>query len=251
MLPEDDFLSLALLYHLNSEPRLKDDDLIERAYEVEYKQIAAREPTIMLPRAKVNSPLAGLVARRQSNRNYALTSMQANVLSSILLRTYSLNMDRKHAGSDMFSRTVPSAGGLYPLEVYVAVERVDNLQDGLYHYNIMDHGLELMRKGKILVRLGDIALGQDILATANIVFIFSAVFARTLRKYGPRGYRYVLFEAGHAAQNCCLAATEYDLGSLCIGGFKDSLLNSLIEVDGFTEAAVYCVAVGYPEDKSS
>jgi SagB-type dehydrogenase family enzyme len=87
---------------------------------------------------------------------------------------------------------------------------------------------------------------QDFFVAANVVAIFSAVFERTLKKYGPRGYRYILFEAGHAAQNLCLVAAELGLGSLPLGGFLDSRLNAFLGLDGLAEAALYGVAVGYP-----
>jgi SagB-type dehydrogenase family enzyme len=74
--------------------------------------------------------------------------------------------------------------------------------------------------------------------------ILAAVFQRTLKKYGPRGYRYVLFEAGHAAQNVCLLATELDLGSICTGGFYDGRLNRYLGLDGTSEAVLYLVGLG-------
>jgi SagB-type dehydrogenase family enzyme len=72
------------------------------------------------------------------------------------------------------------------------------------------------------------------------------VFKRTLTKYGPRGYRYVLLEAGHVALNLCLLAGEHQLGSLCVGGFLDAKLNRFLGLDGINEAIVYCVGAGYP-----
>ena len=73
----------------------------------------------------------------------------------------------------------------------------------------------------------------------------TAVFDPTLRKYGARGYRFVLFEAGHAAQNLCLLATEQGLASLCVGGFMDGALNSFVGLDGRARAVVYCVGLGH------
>jgi SagB-type dehydrogenase family enzyme len=81
---------------------------------------------------------------------------------------------------------------------------------------------------------------------ANAVVFLSAVFDRTLHKYGPRGYRYILFEAGHVAQNACLLATERGLASLCVGGFIDARVNRLLELDPRVEGTIYCVAIGHP-----
>jgi SagB-type dehydrogenase family enzyme len=81
---------------------------------------------------------------------------------------------------------------------------------------------------------------------ANVLLFLGAVFARTQKKYGPRGYRYVLLEAGHAAQNVCLAAAEGGLGSLCIGGYLDGKLNAMLGLEDGKAGVVYVVGIGYP-----
>jgi SagB-type dehydrogenase family enzyme len=81
---------------------------------------------------------------------------------------------------------------------------------------------------------------------ANVVFFLAAVFQRTQKKYGPRGYRYVLLEAGHVAQNICLLAVEQGLGSLCMGGYADGRLNRALGLSQLEEGIVYSVAVGWP-----
>jgi SagB-type dehydrogenase family enzyme len=79
---------------------------------------------------------------------------------------------------------------------------------------------------------------------ANLILFLSAVFARSQKKYGPRGYRYIMLEAGHAAQNICLSAVEQGLGSLCMGGFLDGGLNNFLGLDSITETVIYSEAVG-------
>jgi SagB-type dehydrogenase family enzyme len=140
---------------------------------------------------------------------------------------------------------VPSAGGLYPLELYAATQSIDGLADGLYHYQSLDHTLEPLKATTAVKDLGDLLLGQYFLDTANVALIFTAVFERTLKKYGPRGYRYVLFEAGHAAQNASLLAGESGVASVCVGGFRDGRLNEYLGLDGRSEAALYVVGLGY------
>ena len=76
--------------------------------------------------------------------------------------------------------------------------------------------------------------------------LFVAVLDRTLHKYGARGYRYILLEAGHAAQNLCLLAAERGLSSLCAGGFIDTRINALLDLTQGREAVVYCVGTGHP-----
>ena len=91
-------------------------------------------------------------------------------------------------------------------------------------------------------------LGQPFLEGANLVVFIAAVFDRTLRKYGPRGYRYILLEAGHVAQSICLLAQEAGLASLCVGGYLDGDLNAVLELEATEESVVYCIGVGYPGD---
>ena len=84
----------------------------------------------------------------------------------------------------------------------------------------------------------------------NVIVFLAAVFCRSQKKYGPRGYRYILLEAGHVAQTLCLGATERGLGTLCMGGFRDARLNRWLGLDGIDEAVVYSVAIGHPADRA-
>ena len=76
------------------------------------------------------------------------------------------------------------------------------------------------------------------------MIVLAARLDPTLRKYGPRGYRYLMLESGHIAQNITLLAAERNLSSVCMGGFEDSELNAALGLDGVSHAAFYCVAVG-------
>jgi SagB-type dehydrogenase family enzyme len=251
-LPADDATSLALLYHLNSQPWLDGYPPTDQSYEVPYREIADPDNLIALPQSDKESILANLLLTRRSCRNYLACPMQAAKLSTLLQASYAIIQRRQlPTGLRTFSRPVPSAGGAYPLEVYIVTQQVFGVEDGLYNYSIFDHGLEPMRSGALLEELADILLGQYFLVNANAIIIFSAVFRRTLRKYGARGYRYILLEAGHAAHSLCLTAAEQGLGSLCMGEFSDAELNRFLGVDGETEAAVYCVAVGYTAERAT
>jgi SagB-type dehydrogenase family enzyme len=246
MIPAEDRTALALLYHLNSEPWLNEKALEDPPYEVQYKEMTGFGQPVVLPKSKSTALLAQLLLKRRSCRNYQRREMPLAELAAILGEAYAITqLNRLPNGLSFFSRSVPSAGGLYPLEVYVLSQRVKEVADGIYHYNIPNHHLEPLRMGNCFSELGGYLVDQYYLVNANAIIIFSAVFGRTLTKYGARGYRYILLEAGHAAQNLCLLAAEQGLGSLCIGGFFDARLNRFLGLDGTTEAAVYCVVVGY------
>jgi len=117
--------------------------------------------------------------------------------------------------------------------------------DGLYHYNVRRHDLEPLKAGGWFEELDGSLLMAPLVRGANLLIFLGAVFARTQKKYGPRGYRYITLEAGHVAQNVCLGALEQGLGTLCMGGYRDGQLNRFLGLDGMREAVVYSVAAGY------
>lgn len=143
-------------------------------------------------------------------------------------------------------RTAPSAGALYPIEIYLVVNKVAELEPGIYHYSIRKHALELLKSGDFRGRITPAGLKQEMLGQAGATFILSAIFDRTRHKYGERGFRYVYIEAGHISQNIALQAVSMGLGSVTVGAFLDEKVNQLINVDGVNEAAVYLHAVGTP-----
>jgi SagB-type dehydrogenase family enzyme len=246
LLDADDSRSLALLYHLNSEPWLNPEGYDDESYEIDFKRMAADRDSIALPRSDVGA-LGELIARRTSCRLYEPRPLALEDLSAILAGTYGLTrVVALPSGLESPARAVPSAGALYPLELYLLLEQVESLEDGLYHYNVLEHGLEPIQLSVGREAVARYFLAAPLLENANAVVVMSAVFDRTLQKYGPRGYRYVLIEAGHAAQNLCLLSAERNLATLCVGGFVDSGLNRFLGLDPRVEAAVYCVGLGHP-----
>ena len=246
MIPYDDPTTLSLLFHLNSEPWLNLEAYEAAVYEIEYKELVSPGEALALP-APEDSPLLKLLERRRSCRQYKVRSMPLDVFSTVLKAAYGIVRMTRMPGSDEngLFRTVPSAGGLFPLEIFCATQKIQGVGDGLHHYNVRDHSLETIRAGNIFADLNEAMLAEPLIQNANTVIFLTAEFARSQKKYGPRGYRYMLLEAGHAAQNICLAATEQGLGSLCIGGFIDSKLNQYLGFDGVGEAVLYALAVGY------
>jgi SagB-type dehydrogenase family enzyme len=178
------------------------------------------------------------IEMRRSRREYASGPLEMGELSVLV-----------HAASGVTDpsrgfRAAPSAGALYPIETYVVVHNAEGLEQGLYHYAVADHELEQLRVDDLRARMMIAGLGQEMLGRAQVCFILTAVFGRTRQKYRERTYRYVMLEAGHISQNLYLAATSLGLGACAIGAFLDNQLNSLLDVDGQEEAAVYMVTVG-------
>jgi SagB-type dehydrogenase family enzyme len=138
-------------------------------------------------------------------------------------------------------RTAPSAGALYPLEIYAAT------QDGLFRYQPEDHSLERVLDYDPRPDLCQAALGQDSVRDAPLVIIITAVFSRTAQRYGDaRTPQYVYLEAGHAAQNIHLQAVALELGSVPIGAFHDDQVSEVMSLPA-DETPLYLIPVGYPK----
>lgn len=142
-------------------------------------------------------------------------------------------------------RTAPSAGALYPLEVYIAVGNVDGLAAGVYKYDPAVHGLRAVLKKDVRKSLARVALRQEWVGEGAIALVFAAVYERTTRKYGKRGIRYVHMEAGHAAQNVYLQAQALGLGTVLVGAFVDSRVKRLLHMQD-AEQPLSIMPVGKP-----
>lgn len=143
-----------------------------------------------------------------------------------------------------FRRAAPTAGATYPIEVYPVVMRVAGLPAGVYHYATSDHSLEFLRAGRFGRHLAVWTLYQPYIADTSVLFVMAGFPDRIRPRYGERGYRYMLLEAGHIAQNLNLLGTAYGLGVLCNGGFVDAAISRLLGLDGVTQLPLYITAVG-------
>lgn len=192
--------------------------------------------------ATQTSSMDEALRNRRSVRRFAPGPMALADLSFLLWAATGI---RESRGGHSF-RTAPSAGALYPIETYVAVNSVEGLPQGLYHYNVRAHALEQLRAGPIGDEVSRAALDQDMCAEAPVVLIHSAVFERTVWKYGQRGYRYVYLDAGHVSAQMSLAAASMGLGSCQIAAIYDDEMNRLLGVDGVKESVLYMSVVGRP-----
>ena len=181
--------------------------------------------------------VAQALEQRRSLREYADRAMTAEELAWVI-----------HAATGITStqgyRAAPSAGALYPVETYVAVNRVEGIDPGVYHVDVRAQALEPVRRGSAAGDLMVAGLGQGFLREAPVVLVLTGVFQRSRWKYRARHYRYVCWEGGHVAQNVYLAAEAAGLGACMVGAFLDGMVNDLVRVDGRTEAALGLVALG-------
>lgn len=140
-------------------------------------------------------------------------------------------------------RTSPSAGALYPLELYVVTGRVKDLPPAIYKYKPGQHALVKIISGDKRSELSYAALRQGAIRRAPAVLLFSAVYKRTTDKYGQRGIRYVHMEVGHAAQNVCLQALALGLQTAVIGAFRDAEVKDIAHLPD-NEQPLYFIPVG-------
>jgi SagB-type dehydrogenase family enzyme len=146
---------------------------------------------------------------------------------------------------DFEVRPVPSAGARYPLELHLIVWSVAGLERGTYRYLPSGHSLERTGRPVPPEGVGTLFLGQPYLAGASAVTVLAATLPLTLARYGDRGYRYILFEAGHIAQNLNLATSALGLGSLNLGGFLDQAVAQALHL--IVQVPLYGVALGRPK----
>lgn len=192
------------------------------------------------PIALSKSTLDDVLKKRKSVRDFSDEPISQNQLSYLLWA--STGIQRKEYGYEF--RTTPSAGALYPIETYLVINKVEEINSGVYHYAIKDHALEQLKQGDFSVDIAKAALDQYMCKSACVVFIWTAVFNRCKCKYGQRAYRYIYLDAGHIAQNLALASTSLELGCCHIAALYDDEVNKIINVDGNEESVVYMSVVG-------
>jgi len=196
------------------------------------------EGPIKLTQVKQDTELNRLIYNRQSVRNYNNNPLQFDIFSNIIWSAEGINVD----GVSGPTRTSPSAGATNPLTIYAAVSNVEELESGLYKYNIRDHTLSPQLNQNISSELAQAALGQAPVREAALVVIISADYESTTNRYGERGIKYVHMEAGMAAQNVLLTAQQYGLGAVVIGAFEN---NKIKEVMGeIPETPLLIIPIG-------
>ena len=175
---------------------------------------------------------AGSVAealnRRESVRNFSDAAPGIEEAALLLWAAAGMKVE----GETGPTRTAPSAGGAYPLEIYLLAGNIEGLDRGVYRYDPGLHGLQMLVAQDERTELAEAALGQSFIADAPLVIVLVAHYERTTGRYGERGERYVLIDAGHVSQNISLQAVELGLGSVIVGAFDDREVAEIISTEG-------------------
>jgi SagB-type dehydrogenase family enzyme len=199
---------------------------------------AASQDTIQLPEARTdgNTSVEQALLTRRSVRSSKDALLDLAEISQLVWSAQGITSARGF-------RTSPSAGALYPLELYVVAGRVKDLPSAIYKYKPCQHALVKIISGDKRSELSQAALRQGAIKRAPAALLFSAVYERTTGKYGQRGIRYVHMEVGHAAQNVCLQAKAFGLQTVVIGAFRDSEVKNVAHLPA-NEHPLYFVPVG-------
>jgi SagB-type dehydrogenase family enzyme len=188
------------------------------------------------PRYESNVSVEEALTMRRSIREYTSQPLLLQEVSQLLWAAQGITDPRGF-------RTAPSAGALYPLNLYLVVGNVVNLSEGLYKYLPETHEIVKVFDGDIKRELASAAMGQSSVENAPLDLVITAVYERTTGKYGEKGIRYVHIEVGHAAQNLCLQAAAMGLGIVTVGGFDDSEVKEVLNLSE-SEQPLYIIPIG-------
>ena len=244
------------LFHENSKTGryghyVPDDRVAARMMRMTDSLVYEGCPTIDLPdpEAGLDVPLGEALVNRVTPAAIEPVALPLAHLSSILYAGYGVT--RSNDTTDFLRpfRTAPSGGALYPLEIYLTGKHVDGLKAGLYHFSPPQHRLHQLRTGDLAPELsqGLVEFQSGLAFDASVILMITALFERSTFKYGARGYRFAMMEAGHVAQNINLAATALGLGCFNLGGFYDRTVDEFLGIDGLHQSTIYMIALGGEE----
>jgi SagB-type dehydrogenase family enzyme len=196
-----------------------------------------RHKRIALPRPRDQSQTSveNALLRRRSVRDFRDRPLILSELSQLLWAAQGITHRSGY-------RAAPSAGALYPLDVFVLAGNITGIDRGTYKYLPQEHILLNAAAGDKRMPLRHAAFGQPVVSGAAAVLVFCAVYGRTTGKYGERGIRYVHMEAGHAAQNVYLQAVSLQLGTVVLGAFNDEQVKKVLTLR--EEQPLYLMPVG-------
>jgi SagB-type dehydrogenase family enzyme len=226
---------------------------IEYSQEREYPLQAL----VSLPKPAIPDRLFSEVIRnRRSSRRFGKRALTLSQLSTLLFGAIgetgrlTTSFEDGHP-VEASLRTIPSGGALHPTHAFVAIFQHGQLAPGVYHFDVQEHALEFVTHLfetdiDTLLAAFPIHPNPVNLAYASAIFFITTKFWRARTKYGPRGYRYCLQEAGSACQNLSLTAVALDLAHVVLGGFYDDEVHAILQLDGVDHAVITSVAVGTP-----
>lgn len=178
-------------------------------------------------------PLEQTIATRRSIREFAPRPLTPEQIGQLCWAGQGIT-DRSSG-----YRAAPSAGALYPIELYLVT------REGIHHYLPREHALMPHQAGDVRRELQRASIDQDCVGDAPLTIVIAAVVDRSARKYRGRAERYCFIEAGHVAQNILLQATALGLGGVPVGAFEDERVAQVLQLPKDARV-LYLLPIGYP-----
>lgn len=224
-------------------PKVKTKEKVPESWiKVNYKSYPRFSRLILPEPEKLEMCLGKSIKSRRSRRKFSNGSIDLRKLSSLILYSSGIIFISKKDKNNKL-RAYPSAGGRYPIELYLIVNNIESLDKGLYHFNVKENSLEPLLNADLSKKIAKLT-GQDFVKKASVVFLLTGILDRTRIKYGDRGLRYIYMECGHITQNLYLISEALNLSCCSIGGFVDNEINKLLDIQFSSEKTLYLVAIG-------
>jgi len=217
---------------------------VSQNFENEIYNIEGPTYALPIPEFDGNISLETALESRRSRRNFQDKAISLEQLSQILWAAYGITSPNSNSESRGGLRTTPSAGALYPLEIYVIVGNIENLAPGVYKYISETHEIMRVIDGDIRSELSEAVVNSNMVLEAPITIFYSAIFDRTTDTYGERGRNYVYIELGHSAQNIYLQVETLGLGTVAVGAFTDDEVKRILKLPA-NETPLYIMPIGY------
>lgn len=257
LIDDDESAPASELFHENSKQRRSDLAFVERIVTASaspylHQMLTSsrkRYPSatqISLPAEFPPSKLSfdKAVTTRRSNRMFSRKPLELGQVAKLLHHAAGITGWITVDGAPVQPlRAAPSAGALFPIEIYLLALRIKGLKNGNYHFDSLKQHLEVVSVFAPAPELERLTFLHEV-GTASAVFVLTGIPAKSRLKYGERGYRFMLLEAGHIGQNVLLTAQAQGLAAFTVGGFIDDELDALLRIEGSEEFSLYLIAVG-------
>ena len=229
---------LALILLTGTPAKVREITLEEDTALSEAEARKAHPDVVPLPMPGKTGPLSveEAIERRRSIREFTDAPVLLKEVGQLLWAAQGITDKGGH-------RAAPSAGATYPIELFVVAGNVDGLGPAVYHYNVKEHSLEVVRRGDLRGALSDEALSQEWMEDAALSIVIGGVYSRAMERYEERGIRYVHVEVGAVAENVYLQATTLGLGTTLVGAFDDDGVKELLRMEGVQPFGIMPVGV--------
>lgn len=211
-----------------------------------YKEYPKRKEYSLVSDREIDSGLLDFMKLRHSTWRYTSQSISFPAFSGLLKAAYGIVRREDWGFCVIPHRTVPSGGALYPLEIYVVtLVDIGEIRKGLYYFHKEKECLVLLRRGDFRKKMEELVVeARETIDSASLFLFVTASFRRACEKYANRGYRHILLEAGHLAQNIYLYCLDQNLGTVELSSFIDEKLADFLGLNPFEEAPITVLAVG-------